>query len=286
MSRHVLLVSVAFGAAACASSQSRMHRALDPSMERVLSTEQYLFSVSGISSNPSRLARGDGYIYLSDLAPQMRYLANTGDTARYLALRAFVQEHMVRRDPDGFVPRNRYRADASFQSATPYGYLFLNKALREAWLSFGDTASAQLVAQIKWNEAPSTANSTAMYRLMARCAEAMDVVSTDPAAGRAVLKDAKALIHTSKVEAEQATPGTTAVEGEADALSCLTRLSVVLADPDATVRNLDHLLDHLKPLLNHSGRPDMGTTADILLTLNRVRSAGPRYFDPVNASRE
>lgn len=286
MSRLVLLVSMALGATACASSQSRMHRALDPSMERVLRTQQYLFSVSGISSNPSRLARGDGYIYLSDLAPQMRYLAHTGDTARYRVLRAFVQEHMLRRDPDGFVPGRRYRADASFQPATPYGYLFLNRALSEAWQSLRDTASAQLVAQIKWNETPSSASYPTMYKLMTRCAEAMDVVSTDPAAGRAVLKDAKALLHAPKVEAEQAAEGKTALEGEADALACLTRLSIALADPDATVRNLDHLLDHLNPLLNHSGRPDMGTTADILLTLNRVRAAGPRYFDPANTSKE
>jgi hypothetical protein len=289
MSRHVLLVVVALGAAACASSPSRMHRALDPSMERVLRTEQYLFNVSGISSVPSRLARGDGFIYMSDLAPQMRFFANTGDTARYRVLRAFVQDHMVRRDPDGLVPARMYRANASFQQATPYSYLFLGRALREAWLNLGDTASAQLVGQIKWNEMPSTANYSTMYKVMTRCAEAMDVVATDPATGRAVLKDAKALMINTpkvKVEAEQAALGATAAKEEMDALSCLIRLSIALSDPDATVRNLDHLLDHLQPLVSHSGRPDPGTTADILLTLNRVRSAGPRYFEPVTTAKE
>jgi hypothetical protein len=201
-------------------------------------------------------------------------------------LRALVQEQMVRRDPDGLVPARRYRADAAFEQATPYGYLFLGKALREAWKLLGDTASAQLVAQIKWREMPSTASYTSMYKLMARCAEAMDVVATDPASGRAVLKDAKALINSPKVEAEQTSVGVTAVEGEVDALSCLTRLSLVLADPDASIRNLDHLLDHLAPLIIHSGRPDLGTTADILLTLHRVREAGPRYFEPFTASKQ
>lgn len=284
-SRALLLGALALGAVACASSPSRMHRALDPSMERVLRTQQYLFSVSGISGVPSRLARGDGFIVLSDLAPQMRYLASTGDTARYRALRAFVQEHLLRRDPDGLVPARAYRADAQFQQATPYGYLFLGKALRDAWENLGDTASAQLLAQIKWAEMPSANGYPTSYRILTRCAEAMDVISTDRAPGQAVLRDAKSLINRRQAQAEAPPAGTTVVDGEVSALSCLTRLGIAMGDPDATVANLDRLLNLLEPMLLHSGRPDPGTTADILLTLDRVRAAGPRYYEPVTESR-
>jgi len=284
-SRSLILVAATFGVAACASAPSRMHRALDPSMERVLRAQQYLFSVSGISGVPARLARGDGFIVLSDLAPQMRYLANTGDTARYRALRAFVQEHMLRRDANGLVPARAYRADAQFQQATPYGYLILGQAFRDAWKNLGDTASAQLLAQVKWAEMPSTNGHTTIYRLMMKCAEASDAVSTDRASGEAVLREAKSLINSRQAQALELAAGTAAVDGEVAALACLTRLGIALGDPDATVRNLERLLDRLEPLLLHSGRTDLGTTSDILLTLDRVRAAGPRYYEPVAEAR-
>ncbi len=285
MRRRALLALLALPAAGCASTQSRMHRALDPSMEGALRTEEYLFSVSGISSVPSRLTRSDGFIYLSDLAPQMRYLANSGDTARYRALRDFVRDRMLRRDADGLVPARVYRDGAPLQQATPYGYVFLRRALHEAWQNFGDTASAQLLARIKWNETPPSASYGTLYRLTANCHDAAEVVSSDPTAGRRVLGEARRLIHSPSVEAEKAAAGTTAVDGEVAALACLTRLGLALDDPDASVRNLDDLLRHLAPLVEHSGRPDLGTTADVLLTLRRVRAAGPRYYEPPARSR-
>jgi len=260
-----------------------MHRALDPSMERVLRTEQYLFNVSGISGNPSRLTRGDGFIYLSDLAPQMRFLANAGDRARYIALRAFLQDRMLRQDPDGLVPARSFRAGAPFEPATPYGYRFLNPALRDAWQQLADTGSAQLLAQIKWREMPSSAPQTPLDVIVARCAGAMVVVATNQAPGRAELRDARVLLGSAKRDAQRAAAGIAAVEDEVQALSCLTRLGVALNDPDATVRYLDHLLDHLSPLQALSGRPSLGTTADVLLTMRQVRSVGPRYYEPAPA---
>jgi hypothetical protein len=65
-----------------------------------------------------------------------------------------------------------------------------------------------------------------------------------------------------------------------DLLSCLTRIGLALNNPDATVRYLDRMLDLLEPFLTHSGRTDLGTGADVLLTLHRVREAGPKWAFP------
>lgn len=272
----VLLPSVA----AAQASEARMHRALDPSMERVLRTETYLRAVSGISANPERLTRGDGYVYMSDIAPQLRYLAATQDTARYLKLRAFVVKNLLLPEHGGLKPRRRYRFDGGFEPVTMYGYLWLTKALRDGWTLLSDTASAQALAQLRVDVPTLPKDATRLYVLTVACGDAMDVVDTDRAPALSVLREAKQLIGSKKVEAEQQAAGISAVEGEVDLLSCLTRVGLALRDPDVTVRYLDHLLDHLSPLLEHSGRPDLGTTADVLLTLQQVRQAGPKYFDP------
>ena len=152
MNRIVMRSTLVVGAlclAACATTQSRMHRALDPSMERALSTEGYLATVAGISQYPERLTRGDGYVYLSDLAPQMRYLATVGDTARFRALRSFVYQKMMRRDAAGMAPILAYREGAASRPATPYGVRFLREALRGGWRLMGDTLSATMLAQMQ-----------------------------------------------------------------------------------------------------------------------------------------
>jgi hypothetical protein len=277
-----ILTIAALAASACASAQPRMWRALDPSMERVLRTETYLSTVSGISANPAKIMRGDGYVYMADLAPQLRFLANTADTTRYRALRAFLSDKMMRHNGAALAPMRRYRSGAVFEPATQYGVIWLNTALRDGWKLLGDTASAMMLAQVRMVEAPPPPNATRVYNLTVACGEAMDVVQTSLVAARDVVSRAKTLLADPTVETEQAKAGVTVVEGEADLLSCLTRVGLALQDPDVTVTYLDHLLTHLTPLMVHSGRPDLGTTADILLTLHRVREAGPRYFDPPN----
>lgn len=275
-----LAIGFALTAAGCASSQSRMHRALDPSMERVMRTESYLWTVSGISGFPGRLVRGDGKVYLADVAPQLRYLASTGDTARFLQLRTFVYGKMVRRDSTGLSPLRAYRDGAPFEPATQYGVKWLSKALMDGWTQMGDTLSAMMLAQLRMDDATTPPHATQMYLLTIACGDAMDVVSVDPQPAREVLARAKRLFRTGEAEAEQRAVGITEAEGEVDLLSCLTRVGLALEDPDVTVRYLDHMLGHLSPLVSHSGRPDLGTTADVLLTLHRVRKAGPQYYDP------
>ena len=283
MNRIVMRSTLVVGAlclAACATTQSRMHRALDPSMERALSTEGYLATVAGISQYPERLTRGDGYVYLSDLAPQMRYLATVGDTARFRALRSFVYQKMMRRDAAGMAPILAYREGAASRPATPYGVRFLREALRGGWRLMGDTLSATMLAQMQAVDAPLAGNSTRIYQLTMDCNNAEEAVGTDPAPARAVVARAKAVVGNLAAAAEQAASGSTEIDGETDLLSCLTRVGLALQDPDVTVRYLDRLLDQLNPLLSHSGRPSLGTSADVLFTLYRVRRAGPAYYDP------
>jgi hypothetical protein len=282
MTRRTLTVVACAGAltlaAACASTpQRRMHRALDASMERVLRTEAYLRSVAGITGQPSRLARGDGFIYVSDVAPVMRYLAETRDTVRYRALRSFLTEKLMRRGPSGFELARRYREGDAWEGATAYGYRWATQALSEGWRLLADTTSARVLAQAAPFEARAAQNPSEMYRLSMDCSDAVEIVASDPAPARAVMARARKLVGSRKAAEEQAALGYTAVEGEVDLLSCLTRVALSLEDPDATVWGLDHLLDHIKPMLVHSGRPDLGTAADILLTLRRVREAGPEY---------
>ena len=282
MTRRTLTVAALAGVlvvtAGCASaSPARMRRALDASIERVLRTEAYLRSVAGVSSHPSRLTRGDGFVYLSDVAPILRYLAEVRDTARFRALRAFTTDKMMRRGPTGFEVARRYREGEAFQAATPYGYVWTTQALAEGWRLLDDTVSASVLAQLAPHETASAQNPSAMYQMSLACGDAMDVVSVDPASARAVLRRARTLVGSAKAAAKQAALGARAVEGELDLLSCLTRVGIAVQDPDATVRYLDRLLDRMEPLVAHSGRPDLGTAADILLTLRRVREAGPDY---------
>lgn len=282
MTRRALTVAALSGvlvlAAGCASAPpARMRRALDASMERVLRTEAYLRSVAGISSHPSRLMRGDGFVYISDVAPILRYLAEVRDTARFRALRAFTTDKLMRRGPSGVQVARRYREGEAFEAATPYGVVWTTQALAEGWRLLGDTASASVMAQLAPQDPSPAPNPSEMYQLSLACGDAMDVVTADPAPARAVLRQARTLVGSAKAAKEQAALGVTAVEGEVDLLSCLTRAGVALHDPDATVRYLDRLLDRMAPLVVHAGRPDMGTAADILLTLRRVREAGPEY---------
>lgn len=279
MRRVCLALACVLGASACATTGGPMQRGLDASMERVLRTESYLRTVTGISANPARLSRGDGYIYLSDVAPQLRYMANTGDTARYRALRAYTVEHLMPLDETGRRPARRYRSDGKFEPATLYGYVWLTKSLRDGWQLLGDTASAEALARIKVDVPALPKDATRMYVVTAACGDAMDVIDTDQRPARAVLADARKLLGSKRADAEQRAAGISVVEGEVDLLSCLTRVGLALKDPDITVRYLDHMLDHLEPLLSHSGRPDLGTSSDVLLTLQWVRRAGPAFYD-------
>lgn len=265
-------------AAGCASAPAaRMRRALDPSMERVLRTESYLRSVAGISSHPSRLTRSDGFVYVSDVAPILRYLAEVGDTARFRALRAFTTDQMLRRGPSGFEVARRFRAGDAFQGATPHGHIWMAQALAEGWRLLGDTASATVLAQLASHEPASGERPSPIQQSSIACGDAMDVVAFDRAPARAVLARAKPLVGGTGASRARSARGVAAAEGEVDLLSCLTRLGIALQDPDAAVRYLDRLLTHLEPLVANSGRPAPGTAADVLLTLRRVRAAGPDY---------
>ncbi len=276
MKVRVLFFALASGMAACASSQSGLQRALDPSMERVLRTESYLWTVSGITGHPERLMRSDGYIYMSDMAPVMRYLTLVQDTSRFLTLRKFVQANMLSRDASGLLPWRRFRDGARFERATPYGDRFLRQALNLAWHELGDTVSGELLARVPWFSGDEDEKYSESYRLAMRCADAVDLVSYDVAVARATLRDANSRFD--RIVAENVKRGDSRVEaGELDLASCLTRLAIMAGDPDATVRYLDRTLDIVAPLLVHSGRPDLGTTADVLLTLRLVRQKGPAY---------
>lgn len=269
--RRVTPILGALIASACAAAPiNRMQRALDPSMERVLRTENYLRNVAGITGTATRLMRGDGFIYLSDLAPQLEFLADMRDTVRYRTLRTFIEEKMIRRDAAGWTPWRRYRADAAFEAATPYGYHWLAEGLAAGWGALGDTASAVLIARVVWPGEEAAKSYAPSYRFTMQCEDAEDVSATDRARGRALLKTADAQLKALAIRGSDA---------ELDVVSCLTRLAVSVEDPDATVRYLDRMLDIVAPFLEHSARPDAGTSADVLMTLHRVRVVGPTYFD-------
>jgi hypothetical protein len=257
--------------AACAPAQSHMQRALDPSIERVLRAESYIQTVAGITGNASRLMRGDGFVYLSDVAPQLRYLAQTGDVARYRSLRTFVQQDMLRRDSTGLTPARRYRRDATFEKATAYGYHWLSEALKDGWRLLADTASAQLLAQVNWSAEEMTQAYASTYGYTMRCADAAEEARENPAPGRAIL---------ARADREMRALSVIGAEFELDVLACMTRLAIAVQDADKSVNYVDRMLDILEPFLTHSGRPDAGTSADILLTFKRVREAGPHYYDP------
>jgi len=257
--------------AACAPAQSHMRRALDPSMERVLRIENYIQTVAGISGNARRLMRGDGFIYMSDVAPQLRYLAQTGDAARYRSLRMFVQQNMLQRDATGLTPARLYRRDAKFEKATAYGYHWLGEALKDGWRLLGDTASAQLLAQITWSAEEMTQAYASTYGYTMRCADAAEEARENPALGRAIL---------ARADREMRALNVIGAEFELDVLACMTRLAIAVQDADKSVKYVDRMLDILQPLITHAGRPDVGTSADVLLTFRRVREVGPRYYDP------
>lgn len=264
--------------AGCASAPpARMRRALDASMERVLRTEAYLRSVAGISSHPSRLTRSDGFVYLSDVAPILRYLAEVRDTARFRALRAFATDKLMRQGPSGFEVARRYRAGDTFQGATPLGYVLTTQALAEGWRLLGDTVSASVLAQLAPRAPAPRQDTSVIDQLAIACGDATEVVTIDPVPARAVLNRARTVVGSDGSASARPALGDGAEAGDDDLLSCLTRVGIALQDPDATVRYLDRLLDHMEPLVSRSGRPDMGTAADVLVTLRRVRVAGPEY---------
>ena len=263
-------------ATACASTGGPMHRALDPSMERVVSTENYIRGVAGITGDGTRLMRGDGYTYLADVAPQLRYLALTGDSASYRRLRRFADARLVERDAAGARPRQRVReGSAVFDAASPYDAQRFRDALAAGWLAFADTASAVLAAGLRPVEATG-ATSSSMEQLVEQCATAEAAVATNPAGAQAVLRSAKQF-HGAPAETS-GVPGLRGADGDLVVLSCLTRLGLAVRDPDATVRFLDRLLDTLAPYLRGSGRPDTGVAAEVLLTLRAVVAAGPGYY--------
>jgi hypothetical protein len=268
---------------ACASHQTRMHRALDASMERVYLTELYLQTVAGISGSPARLTRSDGFVYLSDVAPQMLYLAEAGDTARYRSLRAFVADKMMRRSPTGLVPGLRYRADLRFEEATGPSRRAIGKALIFGWERLGDTTSAQLVAQLA-PAADDGATLDPLEALVSECGDALDVVGSDPAPARAVLAKARGVLAGAR-RAPQGPPagGRPGADGEMKAQACLARAAIAANDPDAAVRHLDRMLDLLAPVVRNAGRPDLSTAADVLRTLRIARAAGPSTYLPPGA---
>jgi hypothetical protein len=276
------IAAVLFGGA-CASHQTRMHRALDASMERVYLTELYLQTVAGISASPARLTRSDGFVYLSDVAPQLLYLAEAGDTARYRSLRAFVADKMVRRSAAGMIPSRRYRADLRFEDAVGPARRELGRALITGWERLGDTTSAQLVAQLA-PAADEAATHEPLDALLSECSDALDVVASDPAPARAVLAKARGVLASAR-RAPQGPPAGSwsGADGEMKAQACLARAAIAASDPDAAVRHLDRMLDLLAPIVRNAGRPDLSTAADVLRTLRIARAAGPTSYLPPGA---
>lgn len=279
-----LAVAAVLLSGACASHQTRMQRALDASMERAYLTGLYLQTVAGISGTPSRLTRNDGVVYLSDVAPQMLFLAEAGDTARYRSLRAFVADKLVRRSATGVVPGLRYRTDLRFEDAPAPTRRVLGRALIAGWARLGDTTSAQLVAQF----APSTDEAATLEpvdALVSECGDALDVVGSDPAPARAVLGKARAVLASAR-QAQNTAGSRPGGAGELKAQACLARAAIAINDPDAAVRHLDRMLDLLAPIVRNAGRPDLSTSADVLRTLSVVRAAGPSsYLPPAAVAR-
>ena len=280
MRRLILLAVLTVAAAACASAGPRgpMQRALDASLERVQRTETYIQAVSGITGDASRLARGDGFVYLADVAPTLRHLGLTGDTASYRKLRQFVQASMMARDSAGAQPRRRFRVQAPFEPASPYAVRRLGDALALGWQAFGDTASAALAASLRSGEVPALTG-TPSDLLVQQCMAADATVRTDPGVARTLLASAKGF-GSAAPSAQESQLDLRGIDGELVALACLTRMGLAVRDPDATVRFLDRLLDRLSPFLRGSGRPDPGAAAELLLALREVRLAGPHHALP------
>ena len=259
------------------ASSAAMRRALDASIERVLLSERYLATVIGLTISPSRMTRSDGFVYLSDLAPVMRRFAELGDAASYVALRRFLGDRMV--VPEGSAARlaARYREDAAFEPAAPLAYFWTRKALLEGWRSLGDTASAQLLARVNPSTGGVAPGRGEGLALTADCDDALDQLPSERAPARAVLERARTIVGSAAARAERTTRENVEADGETVLLSCLTRLGLAMNDPDATVRHLDPLLDLLAQYQSFSGRPGLGTGADVLITLHRVRLAGPKW---------
>ncbi len=271
-------LSVLAAATACASVTARgpMQRSLDPSMERALRAETYVRAVSGISGDALRFARSDGYVYLADVAPSLSHLGLAGDTASYRRLRRFVETSMIERDSAGVQPRRRVRTGAPVELATPYAVRRLGDALALGWQALGDTASAVLAASLRAGESPEPSGS-ATDQMVERCVTAMASVSADEATARRVLAGARQF-RGGETAGQASGLDLRGSDGDLVALACLTRLSLAVKDPDATVRFLDRMLDRLAPLVSRSGRPDPGAAAEVLQALREVRAVGPRYY--------
>lgn len=276
MRRFVFCLAVAAANGCAAAPRGPMQRGLDASMERLLRTEQYIRTVTGLTSDGERLMRGDGYIYLSDVAPQLRYHAQLGDTAAYRKLRGFAASRMVLREGGVSRLRRRVRGGSPFEEATLYGAHRFSDALGLGWRLLGDTASAILAASLNASMDAGLGRSRA-DQMAERCADAEALVATDPGAGRKLLRDSR-FFNGGTAASQVSALGLRGADGDLVAFSCLTRIALALKDPDGTVRFLDRLLEQLKPFLVASGRPDPGVGADILLTLRAVRAAGPSYY--------
>lgn len=262
--------------ASCASANGPMQRALDPSMEQVLAMDNYIHAVAGISGDASRFVRGDGFVYLADIAPSLGQFARTGDSASYRRLRRYVGTSVIERDATGAQPRRRVRGRTPFERAAPYTVRRLGDALALGWQQFGDTASAELAASLRFSESAGDSGSV-VDQLVERCSAAVSSAGTDPATARRILAGAKSF--RGGVSAGQASSlDLRGADGDLVALACLTRLALAAKDPDATVRFLDRMLDEMKPFLSGSRRPDPGAAAEVLLALSEVRATGPRYF--------
>lgn len=276
--RSLLSVVAALAAAACSSLgvQGPMQRALDPSMERLVSTEIYIRDVAGISGDVSRIMRGDGYVYLVDVGPTMRHVALIGDTLSYRRLRRFVDTSLMARDAAGAQPRRRVRGASPFEPATPYAVRRLGDALSLGWQRFGDTASAVLAASLRPVETMDRSGS-ATDQLVERCTMAEVAGRVDKTAARRVLASAKSFRNSVAVT-QVGSIDLRGGDADLSALACLTRLGLALKDPDATVRFLDRLLSRLQPYTRGSGRPDPGAAADVLLVLREAREQGPAFY--------
>jgi hypothetical protein len=277
MKRRLFVAATMMLTAACATTaRSGMPLALEPSMERMQATEQYLRTVAGPTGDAFRMSRGDGYVYMTDVAPTLRYLALTGDSLGYRRLRGFVATSMIRRDASGARPYARARAGAPFEDASPYAALRLGEALAIGWSLLGDTASAVLSAQLRPVPALA-ARPGSVDALVEECVSAEARLATETETARAVLQRRKDFRGGFAI-GEQSALGLRDADADLVVMSCLTRLGVAVNDPDATVRFLDRMLGRLSKMVNGSGRPDFGVTADVMLTLKQAEARGPKYL--------
>ncbi len=275
VARWLAALTLGVGSGACSMATTRMERALDPSMERTVLAENYLRVVSGISADARRNARGDGYIYLADIAPQLRYMAMTGDAPAYRRLREFAARSLVERDGSSLQPIRRYRGGAPFEPASRLDALHFADALAAGWRAFGDTASAVLAAQRA--PLPSLgAAAPATVSAAEQCVNAEAALPGDRARAATVLSTFRRYDRGTAGTSEAAA-GPLAGDDRLTTIACLTRLGLATGDPDASVRFLDALLRRLDPMVKGSGRPDAGASADILMTLRLALAAGPKY---------